>query len=179
MLNDLQLNHQRERDFAVAEALRLASVRDDLNNRYLFGLAAFNAAAIVALFTALGTAGGLLAFGLDPATLKAAIAFFVVGVVFAAVAITATQNNLVIRAGATAARATALSTLIDVSASHRADDGSYSAIAADRDQLFTESLKPSNVAINCQALSGAAWLAGVAMPIGKLLGFHELLGSWF
>lgn len=178
MLNQLQLNHQRERDFALAEALRLANVRDELGSRYLFGLATFNAAAVVALLASLGSPHGVLSFGLDDATLKYAIGFFVVGVVFAGIAISATQNNLTVRAGVVAARVTILSILIDVSADHWADDGQYKVHSASRDSLFNESLKHSNVAIWFQNMSGGAWLAGAATPLVKLFGLTTMLSSW-
>lgn len=171
--NSLRDWHLRDRESAREEALRLASVRDDLTVRYRLGLATFNAASIVALLTATGGAPNALAkIGFSESGLQASLGFFIFGVIAAGVSIASYQNDLVERASYAGARVSVIDQLIS-SVSNPAHPGGSDAFERahkENNELFNKGLRLRLVAIWGQNLSGAAWLGGVLVPIFGLLG---------
>lgn len=163
----------RQSDVASAEAQRLATTRDDLGSKYLFGLASFNAASIVAILTVMGGASDhLAANGIDQATLKWSLVFFTVGVIFAGIAIAATQNHLTVRAGYAAARVTSLDSAISYVASKPiSDDGTFTRAHDESHELFLKGLEISHVAIWTQNMAAGAWLGGGLNLAFRLLGW--------
>lgn len=172
--NSLRDWHLRDRERASEEALRLASVRDDLTVRYRLGLATFNAASIVALLTAIGGASDALAkVGFSESGVQASLAFFVFGVIAAGVSIASYQNDLVERAGYAAARVSVIDQLISVLSNPAYPGGSdaFERAHKENNDLFKKGLRLRLVAIWGQNLSAAAWLGGVLIPIISLFGW--------
>jgi len=172
--NSLRDWHLRDRERASEEALRLASVRDDLTVRYRLGLATFNAASIVALLTAAGGASTALAkLGFTETNLQASLALFCFGVVAAGVSIASYQNDLVERAGYAAARVSVVDRLISAASNppHAGGNPAYERAHEENRELFNKGLRLRLVAIWGQHLSAAAWLGGALIPIMSLLGW--------
>ena len=170
--NTLRDWHLRDRELAREEALRLASIRDDLTVRYRLGLATFNAASIVALLTAIGGASAALSrIGFTDKGLQASLVFFCFGVVAAGISIASYQNDLVERAGYAAARVSVLDRLVAESSlpPHPGGSAQYEQAQRENRDLFAKGLKLRLVAIWGQNLSAAAWLGGVLIPITTLV----------
>lgn len=136
-------------------------------------MASFNAASIVAILTAMGGASDLLAaIGIDQATLKLALVFFTAGVIFAGIAVAATQNHLTVRAGYGAARVTSLARAISYVASKPiSDDGTFTRAHDQSHELFLKGVKISHVAIWTQNMAAGAWLGGALTLAFRLLGW--------
>lgn len=172
--NPLPEWHMRERELASEEALRLASIRDDLTVRYRLGLATFNAASVVALLTAIGGASNALAkIGFNESSLQWSLGFFCFGVVAAGISIASYQNDLVERAGYAAARVSVFDRLISIASTpmHPGGDDAYGRAHNENKELFEKGLRPRLVALWGQNLSAGAWLGGVLVPIAGLLGW--------
>lgn len=162
----------RNRDVATGEAQRLASYRDDLGSKYLFGLASFNAASIVAMLAAFGSsAESLASIGIDRSVFKAALLFFMAGVILAGVAIAVTQNHFTVRAGYAAARVTALDTAIMAVEHGKGGEDAFTKSHDDSHNLFLKGLKMSMGAIATQNMSAGAWLGGALTLACGLLGW--------
>jgi hypothetical protein len=166
--------HLRDRQLASEEALRLASVRDDLTVRYRLGLATFNAASIVALLTAMGTASNALTkIGFTEGSVRVSLVCFCFGVVAAGISIASYQNDLVERAGYAAARVAVFDRLISIASDpmHPAGNDAYERAHKENQDLFEKGLRLRHVALWGQSLSAGAWFGGVLVPILALLGW--------
>lgn len=169
--NPLQEWHNRDRELASQEALRLGATRDELTNRYRLGLATFNAASIVAMLTALGAAPDVLnSLGFDASSIKASLILFTLGVIAAGVSISSTQNHLVERAGYASARVSVIDRLIMSSGNARGDDGGYGKAQKESLELLKKGLADRAIARWAQHLSSGSWLGGVSLPMLQLLG---------
>lgn len=164
------LNHNRE--VASGEAQRLASYRDELGSKYLFALASFNAASIVAMLAAFGSSTeNLASIGVTLTVFKCALVAFLSGVILAGVAIAATQNHFTVRAGIAAARVTSLDTAIMAVKQGEGGERAFAKAHDDSHTLFLKGLKTSVVAIVSQNSSAGAWLAGALILASGMLGW--------
>lgn len=154
----------RDQQLASAEAQRLAQLRDDVDVKVRFGLATFNAASLVALVSAMGAAPDFLhSIGITGAIAVFDLVAFAVGVVLAGVSIYSTQNELTLRAGHAAARAS--NTQKTALAISRGDRTRFEEGLEADSALLTASLQRHSVAIYAQHFSGGAWLAAVLTPL--------------
>lgn len=172
--NTLRDWHLREREQASDEALRLASLRDDLTVRYRLGLATFNAASIVALLTAIGGAStALTKIGFSNGNIQASLVCFCLGVISAGISIASYQNDLVQRAGYANARVIKIDHLVTLASNpaHPGGNSAYERTHKENQELFEKGLHLRPVALWGQHFSAAFWLGGVLFPVTTLFGW--------